>query len=152
MFHGRDQRIERRHNRRQIGLFRWIVRGRRDGVLVEVNLVRILYSVDERRILERRRIRIRIDQTTPPKRTEFRRVFQRIFIETQAEIEMRRIRSHIKHRIGRITNDIPRCRRIAFRIDERIAGQSSDDPTRVWRNERKRGGSCIDVSHRRQTG
>jgi len=152
MSDGSGQRRQRRDDRRHIRCFLRTIRRRRDRVPIEENLVRVVHAIDERRILERRRIRVRIDQTAPPERTEVRRILKRIGVDSQTEIKVGRIRSHEEHRIGCIADDVARSRRIAFDVANRRTAQTGSDPTRVWWDKRKRGGSCIDVSHRRHPG
>ena len=138
MTHRRRQRSPHRRNRWQIRRIRRTVRRRSHRILVEIDGVWIVDAIDDRRILVRRQIAVRIDETTPPEWTDVRRILTRIDIETQTEIQMRRVGCNVQRRIHCITNDIatPLC--VTLDINERLTAITSNNPARVWRGERKR--------------
>ncbi len=117
--YGHRQWSADRRNRGHIRSISRTVRRRSHRILVEIDGVRIVTAIDDRRILVGRQVAIRIDETTPTERTDIRRVLTWIDIEPQTEIKVRRVGCNVQSRIHCIANDIATPLGITFDIAER---------------------------------
>lgn len=117
--YGHRQWSADRRNRGHIRSISRTVRRRSHRILVEIDSVRIVDAIDDRRILVRRQITVRIDETTPPKGTDVRRILERIDVETQPEVEVRRVGCDVQRRMHCVANHIASTRCITFDIAKR---------------------------------
>lgn len=146
--HGHRQWRRHDRNGRCIRGISRVVRRRGHRILIEIDGIRIVDSVENRRILVCRRIVIRIDDTTPTSGPDHCRVLTWIDIEAQSEIEMRGIRCNVQCWIRRVADDVASHGRVTFDVDDGLPAIASDHPARVWRRKREcgRGGANVITS------